>query len=202
MFNKNIDFSEKIKSVFSRNPKEVDCLSQKFVDFLNAKVNDFNINKNQISIAQLKEVFKRGYHDSIRLEKPSLYWGLARVNLFLKFCRNPDHVSYAYKKLDNDLLPNPLFLMDDDIRDDIIFSYEQITEAKFDAESFDLSPEGDYSFIDCDYFFDASFPKSLDKKNIKDEKLKEEDPKKFKEEEDKQNKTSIKKKPKKLKEEE
>lgn len=192
---RDIDFSSKIKNVF--NQKE--SISAKFVDrvisFLNTKVKDHNEKypKSAISLSQVKEVYKRGVGDAVRLEKPIGLWAIARVNMFCKMAKQSS-VPSSYKKLDRDIINDQSFFIDDGFRDDVIFSYEQISESKFESESFNLNINEDYSFVDLEEYTEANFPKALKESDIiKDDALKNEEPSKFKSEKDEKEKKKKKK---------
>lgn len=187
MTENNIDFSSDIKDFFQSLKKESNAsFAEKIIDFLSFKTLDYN-NKNpnfKISLSQIKEVYKRGVSDAIRLEKPIGLWAAARVNLFLKMARG-SVIPSSYKKLDRDIINDYSFFIDDGIRDDVIFNYEQISEARFELENFNLHKDQDYSFVELEEYTDASFPKVLKKSNIvKDLALKEEKPSKYKSEEE------------------
>ena len=192
---RDIDFSSKIKSVFKSNEN----ISTKFVDriisFLETKVKDHNgkFPKNKISLSQVKEVYKRGVGDGIRLEKPVGLWAIARINMFCKMAKQST-VPSSYKKLDRDIINDQSFFIDDGFKDDVIFSYEQISESKFESESFNLNTDEDYTFVDLEEYAEANFPKVLKESDIiKDDVLKNEEPSKFKSEEDEEEKKKKKK---------
>lgn len=159
MSKKNIDFSSKIKENFNTKASEDTSFIEKFIDFLNYKVKNFNSNnpKNQVSLAQLKEVYKRGVSDAISLDKPIGLWASARVNMFLKMVGG-SKISDSYKKLDRDIAQDLSFFIDDGVRDDVIFSYEQVAEARFELESFNLNDMEDFSFVDLDEYNETNFP--------------------------------------------
>tara|TARA_Y100001938_G_C8081156_1_gene429198 strand:- start:1168 stop:1770 length:603 start_codon:yes stop_codon:yes gene_type:complete len=173
-----IDISDKIRSAFSEESSEK-TFPEKVILMLSSKAADFNLRnpKNKVLVSHLKEAYKRGVHDSIRLDKPSGTWALARVNMFLKSCNSID-VPTSYKKLDGDILNFSGFFIDDGIKEDLIFSYEEISEAKFDKDHFDLH-NGDYSFVDLEEYSEANFPKEISSEEPKEEI------KKFKDKEDK-----------------
>ena len=151
---KNIDVSKKIKENFS--PKERSSLdfTNKVISFLEKKTlthNRSNLN-NQVSTAQVKEAFKRGVYDAMKLEKPITLWAIARVNMLLRMSKGAS-IPYSYKKVDRDILNDQTFFIDDGVRDDIIFTYEQISEARFEAESFNLNSNENFDFVNTDEFF-------------------------------------------------
>ena len=195
MTEKSIDFSSKIKNVFQ--PQE--NISAQFVDrvisFLSTKVKDHNEKypNYKISLSQVKEVYKRGVSDAIRLEKPLGLWAIARINMFCKFATGSTAPT-SYKKLDRDIIDDQSFFIDDGVRDDVIFTYEQISESKFELESFNLNIDEDYGFVDLEEYAEANFPKVLEEsKIIKDDALKKEEPSKYKEEEEEKEKAKKKK---------
>lgn len=161
---KDIDFSKKINKTFLAK-KEVQlnyidnlmtCLSSK------CKAHNNQAYPFTVNLTQLKEVFKRGVHDAMRLEKPTSLWAVARVNTFLKMARGAV-VSNSYRKIDRDVLNDPTFFIDDGIRDDIIFTYEEISEARFDSENFNLNSFEDFDFVDKEEFLLTNFSsKDLD----------------------------------------
>ena len=186
MTEKSIDFSSKIKNVFQRQEN----ISAQFVDrvisFLSTKIKDHNQKypNYKISPSQVKEVYKRGVSDAIRLEKPVGLWAIARINMFCKLATGST-VPSAYKKLDRDIINDQSFFIDDGVRDDVIFTYEQISESKFELESFDLNIGEDYSFVNLEEYTEANFPKVLKESDIiKDDALKKEEPSKYKEKEE------------------
>ncbi|MDB4348281.1 hypothetical protein OAA62_00035 [bacterium] len=159
MSKKNIDFSSKIKNNFNIDFSISKSFVDNFINYLNHKVDFFNANcsPNKVSLSQLKEVYKRGISDAIKLDKPSGLWAAARVNMFLKMTSG-SKVLDSYKKLDRDIANDCSFFIDDGVRDDIIFSYENITEAKFELESFNLNDCEDYSFVDLEEYYEPNFP--------------------------------------------
>ncbi len=165
MAKKDIDFSREIKENFKPISCKEQCFIKDFINFLNYKVEAFNKQaiSNKICLTQVKEVYKRGVHDAIKLEKPIGLWAMARVNMFLKMA-NGSKVSDSYKKLDRDIIKDFSFFIDDGIRDDIIFSFEQISEARFEIESFNLSDLNDYSFVDLEEYAELNFPNSAEGK--------------------------------------
>ena len=173
----NLDFSDKIKDFFSQeNPEEMTFV-EKVMGALRLKLDDYNSRNpgHKLSMGQVKEVYKRGINDGVRLEKPIGLWAMARLNLFLKYAKGSS-VSYSYEKLDRDIIDTGAFYIDDGIREDILFSYEQIAEAKFDLENFSLDFNEDYSFVDLEEYAEADFPTVLKKNDIvTDESLKDED---------------------------
>lgn len=198
MTGKDIDFSSKVQNVFAQNKSIAAKFVDRVISFLDTKVQDHN-NKyptSKISINQVKEVYKRGVGDAIRLEKPVGLWAIARVNMFCKFVKGSS-VPTSYKKLDRDIINDQTFFIDDGIRDDIIFTYEQISESKFESESFNLNTEEDYSFVDLEEYSEANFPKVLKESDIvKDAALQKEKVSKYKndeEEEKKKNKKPLEK---------
>jgi hypothetical protein len=164
MTRKNIDFSSNLRSLYSSKVPASQDFVEGVVDLLKAKVVDYN-NRNlsgKVNLPQLKEVYKRGIHDAIRLDKPIGFWAIARVNMFLRYAKGAK-VEYSYKKLDRDILNDPSFFIDDGVRDDIIFTYEQVSEAKFEVESFNLiNYDENYDFVDLEEFSKDSFPKQPD----------------------------------------
>jgi len=188
----NLDFSDKIKDFFSRDNPEEMTFVDKVMGALRLKLDDYNARNpsHKLSMGQVKEVYKRGVNDGIRLEKPVGLWAMSRLNLFFKYAKG-SNVSYSYEKLDRDIIDTGAFYIDDGIREDILFSYEQIAEAKFDLENFSLDFNEDYSFVDLEEYTEAEFPKVLE---TKDEDLpkykakKEEDPEKVEKEEAKKKK--------------
>lgn len=173
-----IDVSDQIKNAFKKENSSY-SFSEKIINMLSIKASEFNSKNpnNKVSVCQLKEAYKRGIHDAIRLEKPFGTWALARVNMFLKSSGSID-IPTSYKKIDGDILNFNGFFIDDGIKDDLIFSYEEISEAKFDKDHFDLY-NGDYSFVDLEEYSKANFPKEMSSEEP------EEEIKKFKSEEDK-----------------
>ena len=160
---KNIDASIKIKEKFISNKSPVVDFTQKVISFLKAKTSSYNKNNynHKVSTHQIKEAYKRGVYDAIRLEKPINLWAIARVNMFLKMAKGSS-VPHSYKKLDRDILNDQSFFIDDGVRDDIIFTYEQISEARFESESFNLNFGENFDFIDTEEFFTEEFNKDVD----------------------------------------
>lgn len=159
MTQKNIDFSSNLRSLYSSRVSNAQGFVESIVQLLKAKVVDHN-NRNlsgKVNLSQLKEVYKRGVHDAIRLDKPIGFWSIARVNMFLRYSKGAK-VEYSYKKLDRDILNDPSFFIDDGVRDDIIFTYEQVSEARFEVESFNLiNHDENYDFVDLEEFAKDSF---------------------------------------------
>src|SRR5210317_1278353 len=124
MASTHIDFSSKIKDLnLEAQDQSSSTFVEKVISFLSAKVSDHN-SKNlnsKVSLSQIKEVYKRGVSDAIRLEKPIGLWAAARVNLFLKMARG-SVIPSSYKKLDRDIINDYSFFIDDGIRDDVIFN--------------------------------------------------------------------------------
>jgi len=160
MTRKNLDFSPDVRKFFSSKASFSQDFTEKTIAALKIKLLDHNrqVLGEKLSLSHLKEVYKRGVHDALRLDKPIGLWAFARVNMFLKYARGAT-VEYSYKKLDRDILNDPSFFIDDGVRDDIIFTYEQISEAKFELESFSLNYKEDYDFVDLEEYFEDSFPK-------------------------------------------
>jgi hypothetical protein len=192
MTGQNLDFSEKIKNLFSSKGAPKGSFIDNIILALHSKLNDHN-EKNpgsKVSLAQIKEVYKRGVNDAIKLEKPMGLWAMARLNLFLKYAKGSS-VPYEYEKLDRDLLNPSSFHIDNEVGEDIIFSYEQISESRFEIESFGLDSEEDYSFVDLDEYSEANFPEVLEveveeeKELPKYKKKEDEDPEKIEKEEKK-----------------
>ena len=77
--------------------------------------------------------------------------------MFLKMSRGSS-VSNAYKKLDRDITNDQSFFIDDGVRDDVIFTYEQISEARFESESFNLIKNDSFDFVNSEEYSDPSFP--------------------------------------------
>lgn len=173
-----IDISDKIRDSFEKKETSKTFIDKVFLMF-SSKASEFNAKNpnNKVHISELKEAYKRGIHDSIRLEKPHGSWAMARVNMYLKSCASSD-VPTFYKKIDGDILKFNGFFIDDGIKEDLIFSYEEISEAKFDMDHFDLH-DGDYSFVDLEEYSNANFPKEISSEEP------EEEIKKFKNKEDK-----------------
>ena len=193
MAKKNIDFSSEIENFFQLNKSISANFVENVILFLSAKVADHN-NKHpnfKVSLSQLKEVYKRGVSDAVRLDKPTGLWAIARVNMFARFVRGCNTLA-SYKKLDRDVINDQSFFIDDGIRDDVIFTYEQISESKFESESFNLNINEDYSFVDLEEYSEANFPKVLKESDmVKDEALKNKDIPKYKSEEKKKKKGKI-----------
>jgi hypothetical protein len=198
MASTHIDFSSKIKDLnLEAQDQSSSTFVEKVISFLSAKISDHN-SKNlnsKVSLSQIKEVYKRGVSDAIRLEKPIGLWAIARVNMFFKLSKNCSSVSVAYKKLDKDIINDQSFFIDDGIRDDVIFTYEQISEARFESESFNLNLNQDHSFVDLEEYAEANFPKVLKESEIiKDEALKKPNTPKYKKEEEEKDKEKNKEK--------
>ena len=81
------------------------------------------------------------------------------------------------------------FHIDDEVREDVVFSYEQIAESRFEIESFGLDSEEDYSFVDLDEYSEANFPEVLEVEQEEElpkyKKKEDEDPEKIEKEEKK-----------------
>jgi len=169
MTGQNLDFSNKIKDLFSKRGSDNSPFVEKVILALQSKMRDYN-SKNldkQLALSQVKEVYKRGINDAIRLDKPIGLWAMARLNLFFRLAKG-GQVPYSYEKADRDILDNGSFHIDDGTREDVTFSYEQIAESKFDLENFGLDFDEDYSFIDLEEYTEANFPKVIkeDKEDI------------------------------------
>lgn len=158
---KDIDFSQKIKDTFSSGNRDNFSFEGRVIDFLSAKVSDFNKNNinNKVNLNQLKEVYKRGVFEGIRLEKPIGLWAIARVNMFLRMSKGGS-VPYSYKKIDKDISPSSSFFIDDGVKDDILFSYEQISEARLESDLFNLVEGQNFDFVNLEEFFEPNFPTS------------------------------------------
>jgi len=155
---KELDFSSEIKDKLQFNKKDCNSFIDSLISFLSLKASEHNCRfDSKIDLKQLKEVYKRGVYDAMRLEKPINLWAIARVNMFLKMCRGSS-VSNAYKKLDRDIINDPSFFIDDGVRDDVIFTYEQISEARFESESFNLIKNDSFDFVNSEEYSDPSFP--------------------------------------------
>jgi hypothetical protein len=163
MTRENLDFSSDVRKFFSSKVSFPQDFVEKTIEALKVKLTNHNnqVLERDLSLSQLKEVFKRGVHDALRLDKPIGLWAFARVNMFLKYARGAT-IEYSYKKLDKDILNDQSFFIDDGVRDDIIFTYEQISEAKFEIESFGLNYKENYDFVDLEEYSKDSFPKQSD----------------------------------------
>lgn len=156
MNNKDVDCSSEIKSNFNFISARSSLSDlDKLLGFFSQKVFYHN-NQNpscKISDSQLKEVFKRGILDASSLDKPKVLWALARINLFCKYIKG-GNVSQEYIKLDRDLANDNSFFIDDGVRENLNFSYEQILEAKLESETFQLNDIENFDFIYLDEFLD------------------------------------------------
>ena len=190
MTGQNLDFSKKIKNLFSSKGAPKGSFIDNIILALHSKLSDHN-SKNpgsKVNLSQVKEVYKRGVNDAIKLEKPIGLWAMARLNLFLKYAKGSS-VPYEYEKLDRDLINPSSFHIDDEVREDVVFSYEQIAESRFEIESFGLDSEEDYSFVDLDEYSEANFPEVLEVEQEEElpkyKKKEDEDPEKIEKEEKK-----------------
>ena len=200
----SIDFSDKIKNLFTKDVEEKISFAKKVISALNSKVADHN-NRNpehKVTLSQAKEAYRRGANDAIRLDQPIGIWSMARLNLFFKLAKGSS-VPYSYEKLDRDILNAGGFYIDDGLREDISLSYEQISESKLDLETFNLysvNENQDFSFLDFEEYFEANFPKELkEEKSEETPKLatkSDEDPDEAEEEEKKKKESEDKKIPK------
>ena len=155
---KELDFSSEIKDKLQFNKKDCNNFIDSLISFLSIKASEHNARfDSKIDLKQLKEVYKRGVYDAMRLEKPINLWAIARVNMFLKMSRGSS-VSNTYKKLDRDIINDPSFFIDDGVRDDVIFTYEQISEARFESESFNLRKNDSFDFVNSEEYSNPSFP--------------------------------------------
>lgn len=154
----NLDFSDKIKDSLNFSKDSCASFAEKTINFLLAKVSEHNEQTSdcKINLNQLKEVYKRGVFDSIRLEKPTGLWAIARVNCFLKMAKGSS-TSNCYRKLDRDIINDNSFFIDDGVREDLVFSYEQILEAKLDSDFFNLNENQSFDFINLDEYNQESF---------------------------------------------
>ena len=158
----DLDFSDKIKNSLDFSTDSFSSFAEKVINFLSVKASEHNkqFPQNKVFLNQLKEVYKRGVFDSIRLEKPTGLWAIARVNTFLKMARGSS-TSNCYRKLDRDIINDNSFFIDDGVREDLVFSYEQISEAKLDIDFFDLSGNQSYDFVKLDEFNEDNFPNNI-----------------------------------------
>lgn len=155
---KELDFSSEIKDKLQFNKKDCNSFIDGLISFLSIKASEHNARfDSKIDLKQLKEVYKRGVYDAMRLEKPINLWAIARVNMFLKMSRGSS-VPNTYKKLDRDIINDPSFFIDDGVRDDVIFTYEQISEARFESESFNLRKNDSFDFVNSEEYSNPSFP--------------------------------------------
>jgi hypothetical protein len=199
----NIDFSSKVKNLFAKDIEEKLSFAEKVVSAVKSKVEDHNSKNpnNKIKLSQAKEAYRRGANDAVRLSQPIGIWSMARLNLFLRLAKGAS-VPYSYQKLDRDILNTGGFYIDDGVREDISFSYEQVAESKFDLESFNIdsiNDNQDFSFLDFEEYFEANFPKELKEEKDPPPKLitkSEEDPDEAEEEEKKKKEEEDKKIPK------
>ena len=200
MTGQNLDFSKKIKNLFAQQESPKGSFVENIISALQLKLEDYNSRnpQNKVNLHQVKEVYKRGVNDAIRLEKPIGLWAMARLNLFFKYARGSS-VPYIYEKLDRDLIDSDSFYIDDGVREDIEFSYEQISESKFEIENLYLDFDEDYSFVNLEEYSEANFPKVVTEKKEDLPKYKvkeEEDPEKIEKDEAKKKKKEDKKLPK------
>jgi len=102
------DFSDQIKDL-AKNSKRSSCVSftECISSILEAKEKEYNEeNENQITLDQLKKVYRRGsavYSHSHLIDKTRGQLALARVNNFLKLSKGRE-VSDSYRLADKDIL--------------------------------------------------------------------------------------------------
>lgn len=102
------DFSDQIKDL-AKNSKRSSCVSfaECISSILEAKEKQYNEeNENQITLDQLKKVYRRGsavYSHSHLIDKTRGQLALARVNNFLKLSKGRE-VSDSYRLADKDIL--------------------------------------------------------------------------------------------------
>lgn len=103
-----LDFSDQIKDL-AKNSKRSSCVSftECISSILEAKAKEHNEeNENQITLDQLKKVYRRGsavYSHSHLINKTRGQLALARVNNFLKLSKGRE-VSDSYRLADKDIL--------------------------------------------------------------------------------------------------